>query len=148
MFKHFFTTLQPMGSPWTTNLYGNLVSISQAKYEPQASRPADIGMASVALAHVPTSCQENAQSCSIHVQYHGCGGGGTTKRDAASLYWVEINYIAETNGIIVLYPQAVAASYQRWVNPNGCWDWKGDYGSSKFDTHSGAQMNTVLAMIS
>lgn len=104
-------------------------------------------MASTALAYIPTSCAKSAQSCAIHVQYHGCGGGGTTTSSASYLFWVEIPYIAETNNIIVLYPQAVAASYFRNVTPNGCWDWEGYYGDANFDSRDGAQMSTVLAMV-
>jgi poly(3-hydroxybutyrate) depolymerase len=32
------------------------------------------------------------------------------------------NRWADTNGIIVLYPQAAASSGIP-LNPNGCWDW-------------------------
>lgn len=44
---------------------------------------------------------------------------------------------ADTNNIIILYPQAIAdsTSHNIWdggvlPNPNGCWDWVGWYGAN------------------
>lgn len=44
---------------------------------------------------------------------------------------------ADTNNIIILYPQAIAdsTSHSIWdggvlPNPNGCWDWVGWYGAN------------------
>merc|ERR1712046_422462 len=105
-------------------------------------------MSRTAFVYVPTTCWNSIASCEKHVKYHGCGGGGKhTPADAQDMFYEETPYIAEANNIVILYPQAVGADQWRDKNPEGCWDWKGYYGRSNFDTHAGAHMNTVLAML-
>lgn len=147
MLNHLYGSLNPMIS-YSSHLYKNLVSVNQSAYTPSGKTPAAIGMASGALAYVPTACWNNLSDCRIHVNYHGCGGGGITHpEDGKQLFWRETPYIAETNKIVVLYPMTVAANSRRSINPSGCWDWEGYYSDPKFDTHKGAQLQTVLAMV-
>jgi len=60
------------------------------------------------------------------------------------------NEIAETNDIVVLYPQTKAWSenfltdYAR--NPRACWDWWG-YSGNEFHRRSGKQVRAVAGMI-
>ena len=87
---------------------------------------------------MPTGCYNRVGSCRVHVNYHGCGGGG-------SLYGPQHVGFAEwgeANDIIIVYPQA------SWGEGNyeGCWDWWGITGDM-FDTHEGLQLQVVLAMI-
>ena len=59
-----------------------------------------------------------------------------------------LNGYAESNNLIILYPQAIAAILSS--NPNGCWDWwgyTGSFGSSTYATHGGPQMEIVRAVI-
>jgi poly(3-hydroxybutyrate) depolymerase len=53
-----------------------------------------------------------------------------------------INEWADTNNIIVLYPQATSSS----SNPLGCWDWWG-YLSSDYALKSASQMDAIMAMV-
>jgi hypothetical protein len=62
------------------------------------------------------------------------------------------NRWADTNRLVVLYPQAVARegwSFSGWSyvwNPKGCWDWWG-YGGAGYATQEGAQVRAVKAML-
>ena len=51
------------------------------------------------------------------------------------------NAWADTNQIVVLYPQTIKSSFSP-LNPNGCWDWWGIYGSDYF-LQSGKQLAAV-----
>src|SRR5476651_1479753 len=55
------------------------------------------------------------------------------------------NQWADTNNLIVLYPQTVSSSGVPF-NPNGCWDWWG-YNESGYATKSGSQIAAVRAML-
>jgi len=147
LLTHLYGSLKPMKT-YSSALFANLVHVNQAAYVPSGSSAASIGMATGALAYVPTGCKSNVAACAVHVHYHGCGGGGITQpRNGHQIFWKETPYIAEANDIVVLYPQTVAASNWRSVNPDGCWDWKGYYSDPRFDTTEGAQLHTVLAMV-
>jgi len=144
LLTHLYSSLKPMKG-YSSALLANLVRVNQAAYVPSGSSAASIGMAAVALVYVPTGCKSDVATCAVHVHYHGCGGGGA--QSPKQIFWKETPYIAEANHIVVVYPQTVAASKGRSVNPSGCWDWRGYYSDPDFDTKSGAQLQTVLAMV-
>jgi poly(3-hydroxybutyrate) depolymerase len=52
------------------------------------------------------------------------------------------NRWADTNEIIVLYPQAVAT----FTNPQGCWDWWG-FDDANYAVKAGRQITAVRAML-
>lgn len=127
------------------DMVNNLVKVHLAAYLPASTTAEGIGLGRFALAYVPSACYGmQAWECSIHVRYHGCGSGVTTMSEFPKFFYDDMPFLAESNGIIVLYPQAVAAG----PNTEGCWDWTGYYDDPNFDTHSGPQMRTILAMIS
>jgi len=101
-----------------------------------------ISMADEGYAYVPLAC--GAQACKVHVAFHGCRQGAETigerfVREAGFNRW------ADTNRLIVLYPQAIARYW--WVyNPRGCWDWWG-YTGSRYATKEGAQIRAVMGMV-
>jgi poly(3-hydroxybutyrate) depolymerase len=90
--------------------------------------------------YVPTACADT-QGCRVHVVFHGCK---QTPEDIQDTYVRHAGYNrwAETNNIIVLYPQAKHAS----ANPEGCWDWWG-YSGPDYVTKTGPQMAAVRAML-
>ena len=55
---------------------------------------------------------------------------------------------ADSNGVIVLYPQAVATQAGQLLpfNPDGCWDGWG-YSGFNFQVESGVQLAAVKAMV-
>jgi len=110
------------------------------------------GMSRSGWVYVPTRCAAGAAACGLHVALHGCLQDHATIGDDFLLntgYW----RWADTNGIIVLFPQAVADPESHPTpangllpNPQGCWDWLGWYGAD-YDQKSGVQMRAVRAMI-
>ena len=82
----------------------------------------------------------------MHVTFHGC------LQDYATVGFDYINNAgfnewADTNNIIILYPQTVATIFAP-ENPNGCWDWWGyNNNPSTYDTKSGVQMQVIYSMI-
>jgi poly(3-hydroxybutyrate) depolymerase len=95
-----------------------------------------------AFLYVPASCAAG-ETCGLHVAFHGCQQssefvGDAFARDAGYNEW------AESNHLLVLYPQA-ASSKVAPMNPLGCWDWWG-YTGANYATKSGAQITSVMAM--
>lgn len=109
----------------------------------------DASLADEGYVFVPSSCRSGG--CKVHVAFHGCRQNaqqiGTRFVDAAGY-----NRWAETNRLIVLYPQTVARSgltsgSWTWLyNPKACWDWWG-YTGSDYHTQSGKQIAAVRKMI-
>jgi poly(3-hydroxybutyrate) depolymerase len=101
-----------------------------------------ISMADAGYAYIPRAC--DTERCRIHVAFHGCrqgieAVGERFVRDAGYNRW------ADTNRLIVLYPQVIARYW--WVfNPRGCWDWWG-YTNARYATKEGVQMRAVLGMV-
>ena len=98
------------------------------------------GMNETGYLYLPASCAGGA-ACRIHVVFHGCR---QTTADIGDLFVKQsgFNAWAESNDLILLYPQARATL----MNPNGCWDWWG-YDDSAYHIKEGRQMAAVKAMI-
>jgi poly(3-hydroxybutyrate) depolymerase len=98
------------------------------------------GMGDVGYAYVPTSCAAG-QACRLHIAFHGCKQNVDTVGDA---FYRNAGYNkwADTNNIVMLYPQASVTA----ANPNGCWDWWG-YDDFNFAGKGGGQMVAVKTMI-
>ncbi|HEV7930779.1 MAG TPA: PHB depolymerase family esterase [Actinomadura sp.] len=123
-------------------LNGKLIQFGQNAYAPGGNAAA-IGMGADGFAYVPKSCSGGA-SCRLMVALHGClqsqGTVGDRFMDKAHL-----NEYADTNAMVVLYPQATAS----WSlgNPNGCWNWWGYGGDASYDVKAGKQLQAVMAMV-
>jgi len=117
----------------------NILSFDQSPFT--NGNPSSISMGPTGYAYVPTSCQRG-RVCRLHVNFHGCQ---QTVNDIGSVYYTDtgLNDWAETNNIIVLYPQVQDTEL---TNPEGCWDWWG-YTESTYSEQSGPQMAAVKAMI-
>jgi poly(3-hydroxybutyrate) depolymerase len=116
-------------------LSGNFVQFDQAAFV------SGHGMASTGWLYVPASCAAG-ETCRLHVAFHGClqnsaDVGEQYVRDTGYNSW------ADTNHIVVLYPQTGAATS---ANPNACLDWWG-YDSANYAKKSGPQMAAVKAMV-
>lgn len=115
------------------------------RLEPFDQRPFGghaISMDDDGYVYIPKACE--TQRCRVHVAFHGCrqGRGAIGDQFARGAGY---NRWADTNRIVVLYPQAIA----RWwwtYNPNGCWDWWG-YTGAQYHTKDGAQIRAVKAML-
>ena len=140
---HLLGKLKPKSVPEP----GHLVTFDQRPFTD--GLPADISMDEQGFAYIPASCR--AGGCRVHVAFHGCRQG----EDQVGRRFVEgagYNAWAETNRLVVLYPQAVArsglaAGSMRWIyNPKGCWDWWG-YSAVDYATRNAPQMVAVRKMV-
>jgi poly(3-hydroxybutyrate) depolymerase len=120
-----------------TSLSGTYVTIPQAPFVKDGGAHS---LGASAFAYVPKSCADG-ETCRIHVAFHGCQQGTASVGDAFYKH-AGYNEWADTNHVLVVYPQAVAAS----GNPSGCWDWFG-YDSADYAKKSGPQMAMVKALI-
>ncbi|MGZ5889593.1 MAG: extracellular catalytic domain type 2 short-chain-length polyhydroxyalkanoate depolymerase [Hyphomicrobium sp.] len=98
------------------------------------------GLSDEGIAYVPSACAAD-DGCRVHVAFHGCGQnrtfvGDTFARDSGFARW------ADTNNIIVLFPQTAATP----LNPQGCWDWWG-YTGREYLTRKAPQIVAVRRMI-
>ena len=135
LLHHLLGSLSPPGP-----VSGKLLRFDQGPYA--GGDPEAISMAKEGFIYLPKSCE--AGGCRVHVAFHGCRQGLAEigerfVREAGYNRW------ADTNRLIVLYPQAVARYFGVW-NPRGCWDWWG-YTGALYHTRSGAQPRAVRAMI-
>jgi poly(3-hydroxybutyrate) depolymerase len=137
---------------WLTQWFGNLnaknegklkggvIPFDQTEFAP-GSNAAAISMDQTGYAFVPTGCA-SGQQCGLVLALHGC------LQNFATVGWAfiddaGINEWADTNNIIVLYPQTVATNGS---NPEGCWDWWG-YLNPNYALKSGPQMQALSAMV-
>ena len=80
-------------------------------------------MADTGYVFVPKDCEaETDAPCRVHIALHGCK---QDVGDIGELYVDDTGYNAwaDTNRIIVLYPQTVTGRYRLPSNPQACWDW-------------------------
>lgn len=127
-------------------LGGRLIQFDQTAFV-----AAGRGMDTTGWLYVPANCAAG-QACKLHVALHGCLQG-QSQIHAQFLNDTGYNRWADTNNILVLYPQAIAdnathttAASGSLSNPNGCWDWIGWYGSD-FDRRTGVQAAAIIAMV-
>ena len=104
-------------------------------------------MADSGYVYVPASCIRSSSTpgCGLHVALHGCEQtiadiGMTFVEDAGYNRW------ADTNRLIVLYPQVKKTEGRFSDNPLGCWDWWG-YTGVGWDDKRGAQLRAIMAMV-
>ncbi|WP_112271838.1 extracellular catalytic domain type 2 short-chain-length polyhydroxyalkanoate depolymerase [Lentzea terrae] len=121
-----------------TTVTGKLVQFDQSGYVPGGNATA-VSMGREGFAYVPKACETGP--CKLLVTLHGCyqyyGLVGNALMDKGYL-----NEYADTNNMIVLYPQATTMT----GNPRGCWDWWG-YQSAQYALKTGPQMAAVVNMV-
>jgi poly(3-hydroxybutyrate) depolymerase len=134
-------------------LSGKFIEFDQSEF---LADPTSHGMWRTGWIYVPASCQQGVQ-CRVHVVFHGCRQypgspyaqgpqgriGDTYVKNTGYNRW------ADTNNIVVLYPQANAMNIGTRLprtNPNGCWDWWG-YDDGAYATKAGRQLAAVKKMV-
>ena len=132
---HIYGSLEPPAS----SLSGRFVSLAQATY---LSNPASHSVADTGYAYIPASCEGGTQ-CRVHVAFHGCKQYASGSVGDRFYKHAGYNEWADTNRIVVLYPQTIPTN---GTNPNGCWDWWG-YDSPNYATRAAPQMAMVRRMI-
>ena len=124
-------------------LSGSLSTFDQTEF---GASP-NVSMSSTGKVFVPKACAQG-KTCGFVLALHGC-------LQEASLIgnrWVAeagINQWADTNNIVVVYPDTIASSAPGPTNPNACFDWWGY--SNQYDPNyalkNGAQMSVLYAMV-
>jgi predicted peptidase len=117
-------------SPHTT---GQLFSIDQTKLAGEHAE----SLANTGYVYVPENCADGNE-CKLHISFHGCNQHAT----AVGTEYAEhtgINNWADTNKLVVLYPQAKPSL----TNPQGCWDWWG-YTDEHYATQKGQQVQATM----
>ena len=120
--------------PKGTQLPSNLIPFDQSNY-------ADIwqaGLSTRGWVYLPQYCITHV--CDVHLCFHGCN----QNYDLIGNIFIKetgLNEWAETNDIIVIYPQTITTQDNR----RGCWDVWG-YTGSNFTYQSGLQMSFANAV--
>jgi len=116
------------------------------------ANPHQHSMANTGWIYVPANCA-NGQVCRLHVVFHGCKqypnySSGMTPFGTTYVKNTGYNQWADTNSIIVLYPQIYVGDGdpESQSNPQGCWDWFA-YDDVNYATRMGNQMKAVKAMV-
>ena len=145
--RHIYGALAPPAQA----LAGTVKSFDQARYV-TPDRPAELSLGDEGFVFVPKDCETAAgPPCRVHIVLHGClqnsGVVGRTVVDRAGF-----NAWADTNRIIVLYPQTTALFSALPVipppNPLACWDWWGYLAQDDgYFTKSGRQIMALKAML-
>lgn len=136
--NQLYTDLLPPTKPRDEGL----ISFDQAQYLGGAA-----GMDDTGFVYVPEDCADGAL-CRLHIALHGCKQGRERIGDDYAVL-TGYNRWAETNGIVVLYPQAltIPAPWWNWFggNPNGCWDWWG-YAGDDYLSQDAPQIASIARM--
>lgn len=118
---------------------GRFIEFDQAQF---LRSPARQGMAATGYLYLPPDCEASqGLGCRLHVVFHGCGQnaraiGDKFIRNAGYNAW------ADTNRIMVLYPQAEP----RDAGSRACQDWM-NYGDPDHARKNGRQMAAVKGMV-
>jgi hypothetical protein len=139
--QHIYGALNP---PNRGQLTGTMMRFDQSVY----TKPDDTGSLSLGdtgYVFVPKDCAEGG-ACRVHIALHGCqqdvGDIGQRFIDDTGY-----NSWADTNHVIVIYPQTAASPYLP-SNPQACWDWWSYVNhEDSYVTKSGPQVKTIKAML-
>jgi poly(3-hydroxybutyrate) depolymerase len=131
--RHIHGDLKPAAA----HLSGDLMRFEQAEFLGR-----DVAFASMGrygYVYVPDTVRRGATARGVHIVLHGCKQGASYvnyafgRADAANqppygnryMTTTGYNEIADSNDIIVLYPQVTGDDDNKAQNPDGCWDWWG-----------------------
>jgi len=156
--RHIYTDLQPP----VERLSGRLLRFDQTEFFGNEARA---NMSPFGYAYVPQAVEEGAPA-RVHIALHGCKQGYNYvdyvygRADVANqapygnryITTTGYNNIADSNNIIVLYPQAQGTDGNEAQNPDGCWDWWGytsqDPQRPDYYSRDAIQIKAIHAMLS
>ncbi len=140
--QHIYGALNPKNAG---ALSGKLLSFDQREMTSPES-PASYSMAETGYVYVPAACAER-QPCRVHIALHGCKQNFATIGDRY-IQHAGYNEWADTNRLIILYPQTIVGNpaESEPLNPYGCWDWWG-YTNFNYAVQAGRQITTIKAML-
>ncbi len=131
--RHIYDDLQPPAE----RLSGDLIRFDQSEFVGNDWDYASMGQ--FGYVYVPEAVKQGAKARGVHIALHGCKQGYSYvnyafgRADTANqppygnryITTTGYNQIADSNNIIVLYPQATGDDDNQAQNPDGCWDWWG-----------------------
>ncbi len=148
--KALFEQIYGPLNPPSAQPAGKYVEFDQKEFLPDGNAYVH-SMSDVGYAYIPHVCA--METCRVHVALHGC------KQQAAEIgeaFYKHAGYNrwADTNHIIVVYPQTISRlglgfpfyTLNFVWNPNACWDWWG-FDSVDYHTKKGPQIATIRAMV-
>ncbi len=140
--QHIYGALNPKNQG---ALSGQLLAFDQRELTSPES-PASYSMAETGYVYVPAVCAAR-QPCRVHIALHGCKQNFATIGDRY-IQHAGYNEWADTNRLIILYPQTIAGNpaESEPLNPYGCWDWWG-YTNFNYAVKAGRQITTIKAML-
>ncbi|MBV8107077.1 MAG: polyhydroxybutyrate depolymerase [Hyphomicrobiales bacterium] len=142
----------PAGAPT-----GRIVAFDQKEFVPGKATAAN-GLLDTGYLYVPKACEPGAaEPCRLQVVLHGCK---QSAEELGDVFYTKIgvNEWADTNAIVVLYPQAHATTPSElppnlwsdaliYANPEGCWNWWGYSDDRQYLTKKGVQVVAIWKMI-
>lgn len=155
--RHIYGDLKPAAE----RLSGKLVRFDQTEFFGNEARAS---MSPYGYAYVPRAVEEGAPA-RVHIALHGCKQGYNYvdyvngRADIANqppygnryITTTGYNHIADSNDIIVLYPQAQGTDNGETQNPDGCWDWWGytslDPRQPDYYSRNAIQIKAIHAML-
>lgn len=141
LLKWIYGSLRPKNA---NGLSGRFIEFDQSEFVSDYN-PAAHGLDNNGYAYVPAKCDKNInQRCRVHVAFHGCQQNADSIDDKFIRH-AGYNQWADTNNIIVLYPQTTSHFLR---NPKACWNWF-DFNRNDPDyaSKNGRQMLAVKRMI-
>lgn len=149
------TIYGPLKAP-VDRLAGRIVAFDQTEFVPGAATKAN-GLSDTGYLYVPKDCEAGAASpCRLSITLHGCLQSAELLGDEFYTR-IGVNEWADSNRIVVLYPQAHATTVSELpaqnalslanTNPNGCWNWWGYGFDARFLTKQGVQINAIWSMV-
>jgi hypothetical protein len=140
MMTHIFGAIK-QGIPANSSNVYQFSQVSSAGGNPQSMALGQNG-----YAYVPAACVSNLNGCNTVIALHGCE---QTYADIGLDFvnHIGMNEIAEANGYIVIYPQAIR-SQTNPSDPEGCFAWWPVPSSDKnYANNKGEQMSAVHNMV-
>jgi poly(3-hydroxybutyrate) depolymerase len=157
--RHIYGDLQPPAE----QLSAALTRFDQAEFLEGEAACASMG--EFGYVYVPKAVQEGEEARGVHIALHGCKQGYSYvnfafgRADSANqppygaryMTTTGYNQIADSNNIIVLYPQATGDDDNQAQNPDGCWDWWGytsaDPNNPDYYSRDAVQIRAIHAML-
>ncbi|MDB5794440.1 MAG: fibronectin, type domain protein [Noviherbaspirillum sp.] len=135
--------LGPLSPRNNGKLSGTLSTFDQTEF---GASP-NVSMRSTGSVFVPKTCTQG-KTCGFVLALHGCLQEGSR----IGTRWVSeagINEWADTNKLVVVYPDTIASSAPGPTNPNACFDWWGysNQVDPNYALKSGLQMSVLYAMV-
>jgi poly(3-hydroxybutyrate) depolymerase len=139
LLKHITQMPQPKSAKSNDELSRQLLTFKQSEYA--GEHAATLG--ENAFLFVPEACKDS-MNCDIHISFHGCNQNTEAVENEYAKN-AGFNAWADTNNLIVLYPQTKKSAFMP-LNPQACWDWWG-YTGADYANKDGEQIKAVMALV-